>query len=76
MNIEQVKAAKALKRALIKCQKASLGVYAWGDNGMHVCPQPDGREHPEWDHAPLNVCVDIGESMFVARLDCDGGAGI
>lgn len=75
MNAEQEKAAKSLQRALNKCAEVDLGVYAWGDS-IHVCPQPEGREHPGWDNAPAHVCDEIGKTLYTPSLDVDGGAGV
>jgi hypothetical protein len=74
MTEEQEKAARAVERALKKCAAANLGVYVY-DGSVQVCPQPDGRHNPEWDHHPSRVCDEIGESLHVPNLDCDGGAG-
>ena len=74
MTLEQIAAAAALKRALVKCANASLGVYVY-DGGIKTCPQPEGRAHPEWDDRPASVCEELGQSLQVKGLDCDGGAG-
>ena len=75
MNPNQKKAANGLERALKRCRDAGLGVYAF-DANIFVCPQPEGREHPLWDHNSLAVCDDLGRVMYVYGLDSDGGAGV
>ena len=70
MTPKQNQAAEALRKALMMCKRAGLGVYIWDGTPM-VCPQPDGREDSRWDDRPSVVCT----SIAVKGLDCDGGAG-
>lgn len=81
MTPDQIAAARSLHRALKKCAETSLGVYVF-DGTVSVCPQPDGRDDPRWSGAggrdcgdSLIVIDDIGMSLYVDNLDCDGGAG-
>ena len=75
MNKEREKAADALERALRRCQSVGLGVYIY-DGNVLVFPQPEGRDHPEWDGNVFMLCDEIGRTLYVPKLDCDGGAGV
>lgn len=70
LNSAQTAAADALRKALIACARAGLGVYIWDGTPM-VCPQPDGRDDPMWDQHAASLCT----CVVVPRLDCDGGSG-
>jgi hypothetical protein len=61
---KQEAAANLLERALIKCQKAGLGVYSF-DGSIFVCPQPEGSNHPDWGHSAVSVCDKLGRAMYV-----------
>lgn len=81
MTKDQVSAAKSLHRVLKKCVAASLGVYAF-DGSISVCPQPEGRDDPRWSGTggrdggdSLIVIEELGMTLIVEGLDCDGGAG-
>lgn len=75
MNKEREKAANALEQALRRCQKADLGVYIY-DSSVLVFPQPEGRNHPDWDDNVFTLCDEIGRTLYIPGLDCDGGAGV
>ncbi|MDA8375875.1 MAG: hypothetical protein M0Z50_02135 [Planctomycetia bacterium] len=70
LNSAQEKAAASLRKALMACSRAHLGVYIWDGTPM-VCPQPDGCDNTMWDDNPASLCTYIA----VKGLDCDGGVG-
>lgn len=75
MTEEQVKAAKSLQRALNKCMKADMRIYAYQDAGFFVAPT-SVREHDSHDLEdghPSDYYEEHGVCMV--GVDFSSGAG-